>query len=166
VKREEQYDVTLLLNCFLGLIVLPFEHSKRKQRNPEFPALFNGDDIPINNLNLEWGLSDLKIECFNINGKTINGNDVTLRKIIAMFRHSMAHSQFGDGGGTEKPNGVSVDYKPAEYNAIESVILNVNFNNRYKQRVEFRAVISVASLKRFAISFANAFLSKPIQYAI
>ena len=74
----------------------------------------------------------------------------------------MAHSQFGDGVGMEKPNGVSVDYKPAEYNAIESVILSVNIINRYKQRVEFKAGMPVASLKRFAISSANAFLSKSI----
>ncbi len=162
VNKEEQYDVTLLLNCLLGLIVLPFEHSKRKQSNMEYPVLFKGDDTPINRLKPEWGLSDLRIDCFNINGNAITGDDITVRYIIAMFRHSMAHSQFGDGGEMEIPNGVSVDYKPAEYNAIESVILSVNINNKYKQKVEFRAGIPVASLKRFAMSFAKAFLSKSI----
>ena len=159
VPTEQYYDVTLLLNCLLGLIVLPFEHSKRKQGNPQFPEIFSGDDTPISELSKDWGIGELKIERFKINGKNIDGNEITLRKIVAMFRHSMAHSQFGDGGKIQKPDGLSVSYKPAEHDAIKSVILEVNFVNEYKQQVDFRAKIPVGSLKLFAISLANAFIT-------
>src|SRR3989304_5249303 len=67
VPKEEQYEVTLLLNCLLGLIVLPFEHSKRRQGNPQFPEILKGDDRPIKDLGSEWGLKDLHIESFKIN---------------------------------------------------------------------------------------------------
>jgi len=156
---EQHCEVTLLLNCLLGLIILPFEHSKRAQGNKRFPQVCEGDDAPISQLDSTWGLDRLNIERFILDGNQVKSEDATLRKIVATFRHSLSHSQFGDGSRQRRPPGLSVGYGTASYDPIESVIFQVNLANEYKNQVEFVATIPVDALRQFASRFANAFLN-------
>ena len=155
---DQHYEVTLLLNCLLGLIVLPFEHSKRAQDIKRFPQVCENDDVPMAQLDSSWGLDRLNIEKFHLDGNKVKAEDVTLRKIVAMFRHSLSHSQFGDGIRQKRPLGLSVGYGTAAHDPIESVILEVNLTNKYRNQVEFIATIPVNALKQFAAHFATAFL--------
>ena len=110
IPSDQHYEVTLLLNCLLGLVVLPFEHSKRAQ-NKDLPCVCDGDEKRISELDPVWGLDKLKIEKFRLRGDVIDPENATLRQIVAMFRHSMAHSRFGDGARMLRPQGISVHEK-------------------------------------------------------
>jgi hypothetical protein len=163
IASKESYEVTLLLNALLGLVVLPFEQKKRLQGNPKFPIICDGDEIQISQLSHDWGLDRISIIKFNLDGKPLSKEEITLRKIVAMFRHCMAHSQFENGCASPKPKGLSVNYQPSEVNPIESIILKVNFVNEYKNykhQVEFEATISVEGLRMFATTLAKIFLSE------
>ena len=149
----EHFEVTLLLNCLLGLIILPFEHLKREQKNNRFPKICNEDETPIHKLDSEWGLNELKISKIVIGNNKLSRDETTLRKIVAMFRHSMAHALFGDGNKTPKPLGLSVAYQG------EGVITEVNLVNRYRS-TEFIASIPVESLRKFTTKLATTFLNE------
>ena len=71
VKFEDQLNYTLTINCLLGLIVMP------KERIISF--------LPkarlTNELKAEMGLKESQLP----------GTDTTLRELITMMRHSVAH---------------------------------------------------------------------------
>jgi len=158
---DKHFEVTLLLNCLLGLIILPFEHLAREQNNNKLPEICEEDETPINKLDSEWGLDNLRIEKIKINGREYAEAETTLRIIVAMFRHSMAHGRFKDGGKHSKPNGLSVVYKGKEHDPLESVIYKVNLKNIHKESgTEFIASISVESLRKFAMKLAYTFLNE------
>jgi hypothetical protein len=82
---DEKYEVTLLINCFLGLLVLPHER------------LFL-DKIPVVPFEKfeEWGLP----ENFVKNWGKIPENERNLKEIIHHMRNSIAHfriTTYGDG---------------------------------------------------------------------
>lgn len=70
-KTPSDYEVTLLINCLLGLVVLPDE----KLYNQIFTR-------PLNQLPAGWGLSSANI---------INGNCATLKNLLHRMRHSISH---------------------------------------------------------------------------
>ena len=161
---DKEHEVTLLLNCLLGLIVVPFEHLKRAQstrkcrEGPRFPVVCAVDETPISELQPEWGLARLEIGRFvNYDGKTVDRDEATLRQVVAMFRHSMAHGRFGDGAARSTPLGLSVRYDASPSNPIESVIIEVNFVNQHN-KTDFKAMIPVDDLRKFATTFAETFL--------
>lgn len=90
VPETNQYEVTLLINCLLGLLVLPKE-LKRKH----IP------DTPISDLT-DWGMKKEYIDkpgkdCV---GRPRNINQITLLELTIDLRHSVAHTLFrtlGDG---------------------------------------------------------------------
>jgi len=152
---DKHFEVTLLLNCLLGLLILPFEHLKRKQNNIEFPQICKEDDTPINKLDSKWGLNELLVSKIVLRGNALSHKDTTLRIVVAMFRHGMAHALFGDGN--KKPLGLSYNYRGAINNSSESVIYEINLINKYRE-TEFIASIPVEYLKKFVIRFASTFL--------
>jgi len=159
VPLGEQYEVTLLLNCLLGLVILPFESQKRVQGNPRFPKICERDDTIISELSPEWGLDQIVIEHFQLDGRQVTEADTTLRQVVAMFRHGLAHSQFGDGSRRRAPQGLSVRYQTVEHNPIESVILQVNLVNQHRE-TRFEASMPVGALRRFAVALATAYLKE------
>jgi len=156
VPPDKQYEVTLLLNCLLGLIVVPFEHFKRLQKNRR-PRVCAVDQTPISELEPEWGLAHLEILRFVDGGKSVGSDAAILQDIVAMFRHSMAHGRFGDGARHRTPLGLSVRYDASPSNPIESIIIEVNFVNEYN-KTDFKGRIPVDDLRKFATTFAETFL--------
>ena len=156
VSNAQQFEVTLLLNSLLGLIILPFEHCKRIQK-VEFPKIFNDDEILISKLGSEWGLSGLNIEKFRLKGKLVEQNSISLQQLIVMFRHCIAHGRFSDGSGLNRPEGMSVKYRPAENDPLDSLIFEVNLVNTYGA-TEFLASIPVEGLRFFAEQTARSFI--------
>jgi hypothetical protein len=86
IEYSGEYKLTNLLNCMIGLIVLPNERAQN-----DFPTLWERDikDIPI--------YSDLKINIFNpIRGKDRNTGVIdyyptTLKVFLRKLRNSIAH---------------------------------------------------------------------------
>ena len=157
---DDRYEVTLLLNCLLGLIVLPFEYSKREQSEPQYPQVVLNNEIQISEVSSSWGLANIQIFRLKLDGKKVQPQELTFRKMIALTRHRIAHAQFEDGGGQKKPRGLSVTYGVDKNNPIESMILQVNFVNEYRNKVEFEASIPVDDLRIFACMVAEWFLSR------
>lgn len=79
VPSDEQFEVTLLINCLLGLLVLPKER-----------CYVDIPDVPIGQIE-GWGLRAEHIK---------GGKYHTLKEIIRGMRNSVAHVRFraiGDG---------------------------------------------------------------------
>ncbi|MBK6592768.1 MAG: hypothetical protein IPG23_08490 [Burkholderiales bacterium] len=72
------FEATLLVNCLLGLLVVPKE-----------TVLEAIPEVPFSEL-ANWGLSDTSIKCPGRSTKT-NPNPSTLRGLVANLRHSVAH---------------------------------------------------------------------------
>lgn len=100
----------------------------------------------------------MQIEKLKLDGQPKPVDEITLGELITLVRHSLAHAQFKDGGRGKRPEGMSVTYSTYGPNAMESVILQVNFVNRYREQVEFEAAIPVADLRKFARMTAEEFL--------
>lgn len=82
-KPEEHYEVTLLINCLLGLLVLPNEL-----------CLEDIPDVPIKQL-YGWGLKEEYIQ----NCRPARPKDgLTLKDVILHMRNSVAHGQFKSSG--------------------------------------------------------------------
>lgn len=159
LPEDEQREVTLLLNCLVGLLVLPFEHQKRIQSAPRFPKICKNDQTPVGILKQEWGLTRLKIERFQLDGTQIDPAQTTLRQVVAMIRHSIAHALFGDGTTRRKPDGISVNYRDFTTldGQIKSQITEISFVNQHRDTY-FEATIPVEDLKAFAKKLASTVL--------
>jgi len=80
IVRQYQgaFDATLLINCLVGLLIIPKERSLN--RIPE---------IPITQLG-EWGVSPSCIKSFGGVGQGIQ-TSFTLRDVVRKLRNSVAH---------------------------------------------------------------------------
>lgn len=166
VPQREQYETTLLINCLMGLVVVPFETKKRAQGGKtKFPKICNGDEVPIQDLGTEWGLTKLQIQRFVVDGQRVRPSEINLRKVVAMFRHAIAHSRFRDGYGHPMPQGLSVHYTDTGGDTtdttkqIESIILEVNLVNTYSN-VDFHCSIPVKGLRLFVVRLAHTILTE------
>lgn len=73
-NKNEKYEVTLLLNCFVGLLILPKEH-----------WFVN---LPTSLIEeKEWGISPSHI-------KIIEGDVKSVKEVARHFRNSVAHYRF------------------------------------------------------------------------
>ncbi|MES2025267.1 MAG: HEPN family nuclease [Pseudomonadota bacterium] len=70
------YDTTLLLNCLLGLLLVP---------NEKFLDVL--PDIPIEHFG-NWGLD---VNCISTLGKGVNSADMNLKMLVRRLRNSVAH---------------------------------------------------------------------------
>lgn len=85
-KGKENYEVTLLINCLLGLLVLP--HERRIDVIPDVPDA----DLP------EWGIEKGFVHSW---GKLKNGQQRTLREFVRRLRNSVAHLSIAAHGNPE-----------------------------------------------------------------
>lgn len=73
-NESEKYEITLLLNCFVGLLTLPKEHWY--------------DKLPKTEIDEEgWGMSPDFIE-------DIEGNSKSIQQVARHLRNSIAHYRF------------------------------------------------------------------------
>ena len=156
VPTDKQYEVTLLLNCLLGLIVTPFETRKRQQGGVREPKVCDGDHNLVHELGPEWGLSNLHIATFTVDDVAVPDRHRTLRKIVAMFRHGMAHARFVDAH--------IADHDPHRKRLVRAYFLNEYSYRDRRSRVEhtvvFRASLPVEDLSKFAVKLAQEYLKE------
>jgi hypothetical protein len=89
LTSQENYEVTLLVNCLLGLLILPQE--RRYDLIPNNPV----DDLP------EWNIQKTFINSW---GKAKNGQPApcTLKELVHRLRNSVAHFHIAaEGTGTD-----------------------------------------------------------------
>jgi hypothetical protein len=79
-EGPDKYEVTLLVNCLLGLLVLP-----QQRRYDGIP------DVPLDNLN-EWQIEGAFITAWGI-GEHGQPAPRTLRELVRRLRNSVAHFQ-------------------------------------------------------------------------
>ena len=171
----EKYDVTLLLNCLIGLLIFPFENKRRNVSTLSEIKFFEGDDENINSFNESWGLSgfDIKIICDFKHNKIENINNTPLRILIYRLRNSVAHSRWGqidndkdvsifyDGFTEEIKQGLGVLYQTDEKDPNKSKInalIFTDLNPNNNSDIRFRAKITLSSLNLFFIKFASEIL--------
>jgi hypothetical protein len=84
----ENFEVTLLVNCLIGLLVLP-----QQRRNDRIP------DIPVDEL-ADWGIEPGFIASW---GKSVNtfGKKQTLRRLVYHLRNGVCHFRI-EAEGTKK----------------------------------------------------------------
>lgn len=82
-KGRGNYEVTLLINCLLGLLVLPNEH-----RMNQIPTT-SVDELA------DWEIEPRFIESW---GKMRKGQDRTLKELIRHLRNSVAHMKISVRG--------------------------------------------------------------------
>lgn len=120
-------DVTLLLNCFIGLLIIPKE------------KLY--DKLPQTDMNLEdWGI--------NVNDITfIEGGKINVQQVARRMRNSITHNNF-----TIKPESKDSN---AEIESIkfEDYIVEKK-NGKETRRKTFEANITIEDLKKFTKKFS------------
>src|SRR5882672_895057 len=84
----ENFEVTLLVNCLIGLLVLP-----QQRRNKLIP------DIPVDKL-ADWGIEPGFIESWGT-GVGTSRNKQTLRRLVCHLRNGVCHFRI-EAEGTEK----------------------------------------------------------------
>lgn len=77
-EYKGEYDATLLINCLLGLLVLPKES-----------FLYAIPETEISKLG-EWGISPISIKCSGTQGPN-DPDPKTLRGLVFNLRHAIAH---------------------------------------------------------------------------
>lgn len=156
IKKDfEELEVTLLVNCLVGLLVFPYERATRDKTPGSVPICPN-DTIAIKDLDTKWGLQNIDIEeICDFNHKTVKPSiSASLRIFIYRMRNSISHSRFYDGTML-KLDGVGFIYQSTTYNPHKSRIENLVFqdiNNRFKAR------ISVKNLRQFTKTLATEVL--------
>ncbi len=135
---NEEYEVTLLLNCLLALVSLPIERNKIKKGIQ--------DDCII---------EQFRVQCINRLKQLINDKDYINTEEKFFFnniRNAIAH--------------LHIEVEKGNYNnTIENVILrNAKNEEKYKRReYNFQINISVKNLREFAKFVAQEYLEKFFQ---
>lgn len=164
--NERALEVTLLLNCLTGLLVIPMEIQKENGgKRPNLP-LCDDDLQSLNSILDKWGIApgDLEIEFiynFDEKPKIAQPEEITLRLFAWRLRDSISHAHFWDAR-TNTPNneGVAIDARIDINNNNRSKIANLIFMSKDRKRTQelFKAKISVQALRIFTNKFAHAML--------
>lgn len=140
---DNQYEVTLLMNCVLGLLVYPQQIASK----PEFAPYFNRwltADLVVN-VGREWGITPHGIKSAGYkNGKNkeqikITLEQLTLRNLIRQMRNTAAHAAF-------------------YVNDISHQIECIEFRDASRPD-GFHIVVPVSSLSTFVIKLAESALN-------
>lgn len=154
-KGYEELEVTLLVNCLTGLLVVPYEYVNRDKQPGSVPVC-KGDTAAIKDLSDDWGLRDIQIEriCDFAHKPVEPPTDANLRMFVYRIRNSIAHTRFQDGG-RNIADGVGIIYQTALYDPNRSRIEKLTFQDKDNR---FKAILPVESLRKFAEKFAKAVL--------
>ncbi len=152
----DELEVTLLVNCLTGLIVVPYEYASRGNNKPGSIEICPGDTIAIKDLSADWGLSNAQIDtiCGFDHLPISAAKNATLRIFIYRMRNAIAHSRFEDGTNLQA-DGIGVVYRVAQYDPNHSRIEKLIFKDKDDR---FKSVIAVGDLRQFAKKFAREIL--------
>lgn len=124
-NQEEKYEVTLLLNCCVGLLILP--QSKWHVRIPQ-------EEIS----SLQWGIDPSKISICK--SKSLVDEPKNLQNVTRHLRNSIAHHNFTILKNENEEIG-SIEFK--------------DFPPRTKSTKTFELTIEIKPLKKFLLKFSE-----------
>ncbi|MEZ4619249.1 MAG: HEPN family nuclease [Caldilineaceae bacterium] len=163
VSPGEEYEVTLLLNCLLGLLIYPHHlatekkwgswltNDKVKDAGPEWGI--NLDNIKCAGHKIDNKAAKKLQPCIACNRKpelpyvTIDKDNLTIRQLVRQLRNAVAHPSFRtepDGNGTDQIH--AVEFKDKD--------------PRTKNGERFHVFIPVETLNRFVRKLAEAALQE------
>lgn len=188
--NSENFDITLLVNCLIGLLVVPYEYKGRKEGGKKDIVICAEGNTPINALEEGWGLQHMEIDkiCgFPPRPRELDPREATLNLVVYRMRNSIAHSRWKESedvsNSKEVSNstlqvslfhdfltflkstipGIGLQYKDKAGNPKESEITDLIFRDRLggeNGKVTFEAKIPVKDLKVFAIKLASTILEE------
>lgn len=93
VDEENEFEVTLLMNCLLGLLVYPAAVASKRENQSNFNDWLTQDKVV--DVGSDWGLEQ---DYFKSAGykdeKAITIEQLTLRNCIRQMRNSASHADF------------------------------------------------------------------------
>lgn len=136
-NHEDSYEFTLLMNCFVGLLIIPQQLNGRNDPSITSPAEYLPKNIDVNEA--EFGIALPITTCKGENGTQ---HDISIYNVIRHFRHSVAHCRFT----VISSNGI-----------IDSVI----FKDQYQNGIlTFELELSIENVRKLALKVSNLFLDK------
>jgi hypothetical protein len=137
VDQAHEYEVTLLLNCLLGLLIYPQQvaHQKRMDRWLTRELVMDHGHV--------WGIKPEYVKSAGYksgskDAEAISIEQLTLRNLLRQMRNTAAHASFSATG------------RALDYAQIEAIVF------QSKERTDdFHLVMPVASLERFVRKLAS-----------
>ena len=129
---EEKYEVTLLLNCLVGLLILP-----QQEWFGHLPT-----EITTSN---DWGIDETEIEV--IKNSSLKDEDKTIANIAKHLRNSVAHYRFKVFSDKKEDIG---DIEFSDYKGVK----------KKEREKTFKAKISVKSLQKFTEKLTDVLMAK------
>jgi HEPN pEK499 p136 len=133
--KHFEYNITLLLNCLLGLIVLPSEYYKRKSR-----IFFEKDTSEFNELTEL--LDNATFNPTKKKNKSWIEDKKSLKNLIKKVRNGVSHQQIECVGNNGK---------------WQSVVLR-DINTYNQNNIELEVTWTTKQLKTFALFVADSYL--------
>ncbi len=147
VKDDKKFEVTLLMNCLLGLLIFPKEIAHKKQKS----YLNWLSSELLTDVGDEWGIVSANIERDGYRRKKDNSQEwekieekqIRLNDLVRQMRDAAAHSNFKVYDEGEKRG------------EIKAIIFE---DQKYKDG--FKATIPVEHLKTFVNKLAQSSMDK------
>lgn len=160
IREDDQYEVTLLLNCLLGLLSYPHQlialnFPKAENRKQPWKQQHRNEWLSkdtIETVGDDWGLKLEFVRCpgFERDGtRIVDAKDLTIRNLIRQMRNCAAHASFSAHEGGSRSNKLRV----------------VRFQERDENTTKVREhgfdlEIPVENLDKFVRKFADSALQK------
>jgi len=130
--EKEKYEVTLFLNCLVGLLILPQQKWY--------------DDLPTNiTTSNDWGIDEAEIKI--IKNSNLKDEDKTIANIAKHLRNSVAHYRFEVFSDEKK------EIKDIEFTDFKG-------KEKIEEEKTFEAKISVESLRKFTEKLTDVLIKK------
>lgn len=143
LEPEHQYEVTLLMNCLLGLLIYPQQLASHKEYQSRFNRWLTDDKLV--DIGHEWGIEPKLVQCagHRVKGRGDNREDIpiaieqlTLRNMIRQMRNTAAHARFS-------------------VNDANGQIESITFEDDSREH-GFAITIPIANLERFVRKLAES----------
>lgn len=142
---DEQYEVTLLINCLIGLLVVPQQVATREPYCSYMQGWLTDQTIGENGK--EWNIKPHFIRCAgysNHNELITDPESMTIRQLIRSMRNTVTHYNF-----TLLPQGYS-----QSITQIHTIAFSELSNGKPREN-GFRMELPVYALKQFSLRLAD-----------
>lgn len=164
VGQEKSYEVTLLVNCLMGLLIIPQQLGQQQDYKDEFETWLN--DIKVVPDGAHWGIDPewIKSPGFK-NDKTqvTSVNDLTMRNLLRQMRNTAAHASVSLlPMATE---GQKIEIERVEFRELKENPLKTDKREDLYRKNGFHLEIPVWGLEQFVRKLANETAEKIVAMA-
>ena len=132
IEEKDKFEVTLYLNCLVGLLILPKQH------------WYN--DLPQESISLlEWGIAPEHIYIIK------DGEDKNVKNIATHIRNSISHYRF---------NAFENSFEKIREIQFKDYFVTNEGKENEKKKMTFHAVIPIQNLRKFTDKLTNTLIEK------